>query len=378
MILPARLSDGPLVQSVGPDAASLVWYTTRASDDQLLVTIGGKETLWPAANEGTRHRVRLSGLSAGERYSYQIVVNGRPGRKGELATARPSGAAFEFLVFGDSGRGKPEQYRLAQDMAKVGADFIVHTGDVVYGAGERRKYGPRFFAPYADLIDHLCFWPSLGNHDAGKPSFGGDYMGVFELPENGPAGLPAERNYWFDYADARFVIVDSTLDEATLARTIAPWLEAVLSDPAVRWRFVVMHHPPYTCGSYQPDQRLIDALLPVFDRVRVDMVFTGHDHTYQRTRPMRGGQMATDGNGVVYVVSGAGGASLYDLQPVEQRPAYFAAADSSQYSFTHARIEGDVLTLRQIALGGAVIDTFNLRKSSAPPTSAPATIEPTP
>ncbi len=375
LILPARLDAGPMVQNVAADAASLVWYTTKASEDQLLVIIDGEETIWPAENEGTRHRVRLTGLAAGKSYAYQLAIDGEPGYEGAVATARSPGAAFEFLVFGDSGRGKPEQYRLAEDMARVGADFILHTGDVVYGAGERHKYNERFFAPYAHLLDRMPIWPSLGNHDAGEPNFGGDFMGVFDLPENGPPGLPVERNYWFDYADARFAIVDSTLDEAALAADVAPWLEAVLAEPSIRWRFVVLHHPPYTTGQYQPDQRLAATLLPVFDKLGVDAVFAGHDHNYQRTVPLYQGEPANDTRGTVYVVTGAGGASLYELQPAPQRPSYFAAADDTQYSFTHVRIEADRLLLRQIALGGAIIDTFEWSKppaSASSPASAPA------
>ena len=361
-LLPARLTDGPMIQNVTTDAASIIWYTSRNAIGQVAVTIAGQTRLLPSANEDTRHRLRLTGLSPATAYTYEIRVNGRTAHQGTLTTGKPRGARFSFIVFGDSGRGRVEQYNLAAEMSKLEADFILHTGDVVYGAGQRRDYPQRFFRPYADMLARTCFWPSLGNHDAGEPSFGGDYLGVFELPENGPPGLQPERNYWFDFADARIAIIDSNLTQDELAGQVAPWLTDVFADSQARWRFVVMHHPAYTSGKYEPDQRIISALSPIFEQSAVDIVFAGHDHNYQRTKPLRDGQQTAEGEGVVYVVTGAGGGGIYPLKPPDQRPGYFAAGDGENYSFTHVTIDGDTLILRQIALGGDELDRWQYTK----------------
>ena len=210
----------------------------------------------------------------------------------------------------------------------------------------------------------MCFWPCLGNHDIAEPDLGAPYLEVFELPENGPTGSTPERSYWFDYAAARIAVIDINLDEPQLRDVVAPWLTDVMSEPGPRWKFVSLHHPPYTGGAYQPDQRVQNALVPVFEAVGVDIVFAGHDHMYQRTAPIRAGEVVEEGAGVVYVVSGAGGALIYDALPPDQRPAYVIALNDEVHSFTRVNIDGDTLRLRQIAVDGEVIDDWTLRKHS--------------
>lgn len=360
-LLPGRWSDGPMLQDVSETAASLVWYTSKpVADQRLVIRVGAVERTMPVAHEETRHRVRVSGLQPGTTYAYRILTGERTWMSGEFATNKPRGQAFSFVVFGDSGRATAEQFALAAQMQRLTPDFLLHTGDLVYSAGERADFPERFFQPYRELLARVCFWPSLGNHDVSERTHGGDYLGVFELPENGPAELDVERHYWFDYADARFVIVDSNADASELEQRVAPWLSACFADARDRWRFVVFHHPPYTCGPHGPDERIQRALVPAMEAAGVHMVFSGHDHLYERTAPLRGGQPADDG--VVYIVSGAGGARLYEAAPAAERPSYFLAVNDHVHSFSHVAIEGEALTLRQIDVGGQVIDTWSCRR----------------
>ncbi|MFO0837032.1 MAG: metallophosphoesterase [Phycisphaerae bacterium] len=361
-ILPVYIAEGPLVQQADATSAAVVWFTSRAAQCELRYTLASGEQVAPAESSGRRNIARMKDLPAGVEVTYRITAGDATLVNATLRTNKPPGSAFSFIVFGDSGRGTTEQYRLARDMYAARPDFVLHTGDLVYPGGERYHYNARFFRPYEALLAEVAFWPSLGNHDVGEPSFGAAYLDVFELPRNGPSTQPPEQNYWFDYASARVAVIDSNLAEAELSSQIAPWLQTVMSAPGPSWRFVVFHHPPYTVGSHAPDVEIERAIVPVLEETNVDMVFCGHDHTFQRTLPMRGGQIAEDGHGVVYVVSGAGGAKLYELQPREKWPAYMAAANSRIHSFTHVSINGRTLRLKQIALGGAVIDDWPLER----------------
>jgi len=377
-ILPVRVLEGPMLQMTGPDAAVLVWYTTRPADCVVRLTAPDGQRTMGANAQGRRHRAWIGGLASDVAYTYQIEVSGR--RLADPLTFRTSPGPqqrYSFLVFGDSGRGTRAQYRLAGEMAglRPPPDFLVHTGDVVYEDGAREDYSERFFSPYQHLLPRINFWPCLGNHDLHDNGQAAAYREVFELPENGPAGLTPERNYWFDYANSRFAIVDSNLDEPTLRERVAPWLAEVLADTGPRWKFVVLHHPPFTGGQYQPDQRIQRALVPIIQAAGVDLVFSGHDHNYQRSYPLLDGRVVEPGRGVIYVVSGAGGASLYPAR--QPRPEFLAVIDDQHYSFTQVTIQGDELRLRQIALDGGTIDELTLRKSPVPAT-LPAGNDPTP
>ena len=373
-LLPVRIIEGPMLQMAGSDGVTLVWYTTRPAHCDVQVTVDGQIQTVAAVAEGRRHRVRLTGLAPGTPYPYEIrSADRRLTDDLVFQTNRVSGERFSFLVFGDSGRGTRAQYLLAEEMNRVEppADFLLHTGDLVYTDGARRRYEARFFAPYRRLLARVNFWPCLGNHDVNRSdttvphSEGGSaaaYEEVFEVPMNGPPGLPPKYNYWFDYATARVVVIDSNADEGVLRDQVAPWLQQVLADPAPRWRFVAFHHPPYTGGKYRGDLRIQRALVPAIEAASVDIVFNGHDHMYQRLRPLRGGQIVPDGEGVLYVITAAGGASLYT--PVAERPEYVAALNHLDFSFTQVSVAGDELTLRQIALDGHVIDESTLHKAA--------------
>jgi predicted phosphodiesterase len=373
-ILPVRIQEGPMVQLAAPDAVTLEWFTTRPVQCTVNVSGGGVERSAPAALTGTRNVARVTGLSPGTSYAYEVRA-GRRALTSDLAfqTVRPPDEPYTFIVFGDSGMGNRVQFLLAADMAnsQPPADFVLHTGDLVYKRGERRLYEERLFAPYRQLLARVNFWPCLGNHDVDKDDRAPGYEAVYELPANGPAGLPVGHNYWFDYSTCRVAVLDSNADEGTLRDRVAPWLIEVMADTAPRWRFVAFHHPPYTGGKYMPDERLQRALVPAIEAARVDVVFNGHDHNYQRTYPLQGGNVVGTGQGVVYVVTGAGGAELYPAR--QPRPAFIAALDDQHFSFTQVTIAGDELRLRQIALGGAVLDETSWRKSLGVPATSMAT-----
>lgn len=374
-ILPVRVYEGPLVQMTTEDGVTLVWYTTRPAECTVEVSGAGEQRRESAEADGTRNRVELAGLRAGTTYAYEVRAGGRPLTKGLVfETARTADEPFTFLVFGDSGRGTRAQYLLAAEMVQSlpPPNLVLHTGDVVYARPDRGRYEERFFTPYRPLLARVNFWPSLGNHDLDEEGSAAIYQGVFELPENGPPGLPEERNYWFDYGAGRFAILDSNMDEAVLREQVAPWLAEVMADPMVRWRFVVLHHPPYTGGKYAPDERIQRALVPTFEATGVDVVFSGHDHNYQRSHPLRGGQVVEVGTGVVYIVTGAGGAGLYSAR--QPRPEFVAAIDDQRHSFTQVMIDEDLLRLRQIAVGGDLLDEVAWHKHTAapPPLEEPA------
>ncbi len=375
-LLPARIREGPLVQMAGPDAVTLIWYTTRpVACGVLFVDPGRAERFVPAeatATDGYRYCVRLTGLTPGQRYPYRIRAGGRDLSAALLfETARVADEDLAFIVFGDSGRGSRAQYELAAAMLRTDppADFLLHTGDIIYPDGERAGYEARFFAPYRALLSRVAFWPCLGNHDV-NDNGGAAYRAVFEAPENGPPGLPPEHHYWFDYAAVRVAVVDTNVDEAVLRDRVAPWLREVLAAPGPRWRFVAFHHPPYTAGKYRPDERVQRTLVPVLEETGVDVVFNGHDHNFQRTHPLRGGQVVPAGSGVVYVVTGAGGARLYDVAPAP--PPYIADYADDRWSFTHVIVRGDELTLRQIGTDGVAFSRVTWRKTAAEPATPPA------
>jgi predicted phosphodiesterase len=379
-----------MVQIPEPETLIFSWKTTPYAELEGVLLTG------PDGNEGLalgrldQHGVlrasrqgTLKGLAPGAKSSYRIVHSGFLGRKIEVAgpfpvTAPvPKGQPFRFLVFGDSGTGNNAQCALAELMIEQRPDLVIHAGDLVYPTGAPEDYSDNFFRAYAGLVCSVPFMPSLGNHDCvtdkGRP-----LLDLFDLPRNGPEGIEAERNYWFDFGDARFVALDSnrTAKEAggvitvkQMKTVIAPWLRSVLCGCGARWRFVYFHHPFYT-GSTHPAQGgayMKEAYVEVFEDCGVDVVFCGHNHLYERTAPIKEDRIVADGGGAVYVTTGAGGARRYpeNLPP----PEYIRAYNDEALSFTRVDILADRLELRQIDDQGRMIDEYEIVK---PPTEQKA------
>lgn len=368
-VLPVYVVEGPLVQQPTDTAATLIWYTSRPVTCTLTVERAGANSLRFTTETATRHRVRVDGLDPETDHPYAIRVGQRTLATAALRTNTQPNHQYQFVVFGDSGKGTQAQYRLAREMAARSPDFLLHTGDLVYSDGARENYRYRFFLPYRDMLEQVGFWPCLGNHDVTDSI--DPYVEVFELPENGPAAAPPETNYWFDYANARIAVLDSNVSEEMLATVAAPWLAAVFADCPAQWRFVSLHHPPYTGGAHAPDLSVRQTLGPVFEAAHVDIVFCGHDHLYQRLAPLRGGEIVDDAAGVRYIVTGAGGARLYkpDAKP---RPPYVEMLHHEQHSFTFVSINGSALTLQQVGVDGTILDRWSRDKAPVPATQPSA------
>ncbi len=346
---PVRLVRGPYLQAASETGVRILWSTDRRAGTRVDFGTAGYDTQVAAPAPVTRHEIALAGLQPGTRYRYRVVSAGQPLHESTFTTNKAAGEPFRFAVFGDSGSGNTRQWTLAARVASAAPDFVLHTGDVVYPRGEQKHYDARFFRPYAWLLAHVPIWPVLGNHDV-MVAGGRAFLDNFVLPRNGPAGVGPERNYSFDYADAHVAAVDTDLDEATLRDRVAPWLRRDMAASGKRWRFVFFHHPPYSSGPHGENRRVQRALVPALTAAGVDVVFNGHDHAYERIQPQ---------NGVVYVVTGAGGNGLY---PRKQTHAYTARFYNRAYSYTLVDVSGPRLRLRQITAGGQTVDEITWDK----------------
>ncbi|MCA9245194.1 MAG: metallophosphoesterase [Phycisphaerales bacterium] len=364
-ILPLSVAEGPLIQNVGGASAKIVWFLSRDDDCRIDIDAAdGDEAPSVEIESHGRRRVARIGDIPLAGVTYHIRAGDRELATGTVRPAPSGDSPLRVLVFGDSGEGTPAQYALGRRMAMSDPDLVVHTGDIVYPDGARGDYRRKFFLPYAPLLAGTSFWPCLGNHDV-SDKVGAAYDDVFDVPLNGPDDLPPKHNYWFDFGPVRFVVLDSNVDEETLEKRVAPWLSNVfMTCSPDQWRFVVFHHAPFTTWGTHPNQNSLKirrALIPAIEAAGVDIVFSGHEHMYLRTLPMRGETPATDG--VTYIISGAGGGRLYDSAPEEQWPAWLAKWHNTAHSFTLIDIDGHELRLSQQDAEGHVIDEWSTRRS---------------
>jgi 3',5'-cyclic AMP phosphodiesterase CpdA len=311
---------GPALAKVGPDVATVQWTTSPPS-------AGAVEWgLTPALGETTAptrvaslHEVEIAGLLPNQVYHYRLLAEGAPASPVfTFKTAEtPALSSFRFALFGDSGSGNANQDGVATLLGELDPDLVFIAGDVIYPAGAASSMDERYFVPYASLLPERPFYLAPGNHDY-DTDCAQPYLDAFCLPTSEPGG---ERYYSFDRGTVHFVCVDSeTVDnlpsgcspDPAFAAQLA-WLDADLAASTALWKIVVFHRSPYSYSNHGNDSNIQEFVVPILEARGVDLVFTGHDHCYQRFPQMLGGAPAV--GGVRYIVAGTGGSSLYPISP---------------------------------------------------------------
>jgi acid phosphatase type 7 len=343
----------PYVQGVTAYSAVICWVSEHPGSGVVeygkTPELGRKET---DPRVRRRHVVALAGLDPCSTYHYRVGGVGESSSKGSLRTA-PVGedSRFRFAVVGDSGSGGKGQLAVAALLGCLEPDLVLHTGDVVYPAGQERHYNRRFFAPYRNLIKTVPVFPVLGNHDVMRGD-GTAFLENFHPTLESPRG--SKRYYSFDWGNTHFVALDSELyhgDRGSDPERQKDFLEQDLAASRKRWKIAFLHRSPYGSSRHGGDGRVREDLEPLFARHAVDLVFSGHDHVYERTVPIRG---------VTYVVSGGGGRRLY--------PAGNGELTASSVSAHHAvlvRVSGGRLLLEAVEVGGKVVDRLELLKHTS-------------
>jgi tartrate-resistant acid phosphatase type 5 len=259
---------------------------------------------------------------------------------------------LRFAVIGDYGRaGRPER-AVAHLVAQWHPDIILTTGDNDYPAGDATtldqnigQYYHAFIAPYHNQLGTGAtvnrFFPALGNHDwytaGAKP-----YVNYFTLPGN-------ERYYTFSRGPVQFFALDSDSHEPDGIMSDSPqgqWLQRQLQASHACWKIAYFHHPPYSSGTTHGSSAWMQW---PFRQWGVDAVLSGHEHNYERLEV----------DGLLYVVNGAGGSSLYPFGPPLAGSQVRYNAD---YGALFVEASSSRLTFQFVTQTGQVVDAYQRQK----------------
>jgi 3',5'-cyclic AMP phosphodiesterase CpdA len=221
-------------------------------------------------------------------------------------------------------------------------DFVLHTGDLVQDGSDTEQW-PIFFDIEKELLRRTVFFPSLGNHERNNPQ----YYEFFDV---------RTPYYSFNWGQAHIVVVNSDVGNITADEREAywkrqtQWLEEDLArSQKAEFRFAVFHHPPYTAmarrQSGSPRSR---EWLPLFEKYKVQAVFNGHDHNYQRHVK----------NGVQYITTGGGGAPLY---PVDKPIPGLTEKLLSVEHIVDVTVTPGSARIEAVALDGSSIEVVELK-----------------
>jgi hypothetical protein len=252
-----------------------------------------------------------------------------------------------FAVIGDSGTGGEPQYRVGERLAEAHQrfpfDVVLMLGDNIYGADRAPDMERKFTRPYQALLAAgVTFRAALGNHDDPRQRF------------FAPFHMDGRRYYTYrcSHDSVRFFALDSNY----MTPEQVAWLDDALGGATERWKIAYFHHPIYSTGAtHGSDVGLRKTLEPLFQAHGVDVVWSGHEHFYERLRPQ---------HGIQYFI--AGGAGKLNRDDIGRDPALFAKGYDQGHHFVLVEIAGDALFFQAISEDGVTIDAGTIRRRPGP------------
>jgi predicted phosphodiesterase len=380
-----------------------------------------------------RYVAKLNDLPFDSDVHYRVMLRGTVVREATFRTRATADKPIRFALVGDMVNGKTAQNAIARRIASERPDFMLALGDIVYPSGRVNQYMHFFWKTYnepgeggeAPFMATVPIYPVLGNHDvAAKHPLIPDALGAyyfFAPPKNGPGDGPwntplgADKTaaakfraanadsyphlsaYSFDYGPAHVTVLDSNQSSNVDAPKLRAWVEADLKGSKAPWKFVCFHNPSFSSSGQHYNEQAVRLWHPLFEAAGVDMVFTGHVHNYQRTVPLKfapaspkrdkkgrvdgtftldrafDGESNTRPRGIIHVVAGGGGATLYGPGLDKTAPLlkkehgdnyadYTARMVADRHSYVAIDLTSEKLTLRATDVDGKPIETITVTK----------------
>jgi len=436
------------------ESLELLWHVADVNADWNVEQSADGKTAWKKTLAPVYTRVAVSGIDPhrvynakftslvpGSIFSYRVLKDNKVVFTAQAKAPKSAAQAYRFIAFGDIGAETPDQKLLALRAYEAKPDLAVVPGDIVYENGLISEYRSKFWNIYnndspgaegAPIMRMVPFAASPGNHDTenhdlDKYPDGLAYFMFWRQPLNGPAGAegsasvpkltgaekninafkvaagdsyPKMTNYSFNYGNTHWLVLDSNPYVDWTNKELTDWITKDLASAKdATWHFVFFHHPGFSSSHEHFEQQHMRLLSPLFEAGKVDVVFNGHVHNYQRSYPLtfvpykksvlllggkdnatvRGrivtgdwkldkhfdGKTNTVPKGIVYIVTGAGGQELYNPEQNDDPDSwqkYTYKFLSTVHSLTLADVNGKSLTIKQISADGKEIDAFTITK----------------
>ena len=443
-----------LGKKASPTSIQLLWHVPVSNNDVWLAEYKNTgETDWKRSEGQTFtivavgniapfsvYSTSFTSLKPGTLFQYRVSKNGQVIFSSEGKALKLPEQSYRIAISGDMGAGNNTARKIAFEIYKTKPDLLTIAGDIVYNRGLISEYKTKFWPVYnkdeadtlgAPLMRSIPFVAAVGNHDALTRDLNAypdalAYYHFWDQPLNGPVSkeggaivpvlngsdankkafydgagdkYPRMTNFSFDYGNAHWTVVDSDpyvdWNDSTLRDWVAKDLAAASN---ATWRFVLFHHPGFNSSRAHYEQQQMRLIAPILEKGKVDIVFAGHVHNYQRTYPMTfvpdnlgnqlvagannvrigktvngrwtldkefNGKKKTTPNGVIYIITGAGGQGLYNPEQTKDRDSWQGFTkkfESRVHSFTVMDVNGSTLLLRQLDINGKEVDRVKITK----------------
>jgi predicted phosphodiesterase len=335
------------------------------------------------------------------------IAAGTPGQRAIAYQVQQNKPDFVFVT-GDIvySRGRISEYRekffpvytAAQPSLETGGNLLANT--LWIAAPGNHDTATFDVEKYPDAQAYYQYWrlprngPALSFPGANVPRLTGPQSDIDAIVAATNGNFPRQSMYSFDYGNAHWTVLDMNQFVDWTDQALRDWVLRDLQSAAnAQWRFVALHQPGFNSSKAHFNEQQMRLLADVFEQGKADVVWAGHVHNYQRSFPMKfvvqkqpdgkfmalnrnvagnwqldksfDGLKQTRPNGVIYIVTGAGGAGLYNPEQENQADSWQPFTDkfiARVHSFTSVEIDGKHMLIRQMSQDGKVLDRFEVTK----------------
>ena len=303
------------------------------------------------------HQFNFTGLEPNTIYHYKInssmcntyFMNRDYSFKTAPTETNPS---FTFTVTGDTRPdvfGYSAQKLIMRKMIETNPDFMLNVGDIVLSPA-RDDHWERFFdcITINDYASTHPYMVSIGNHETFEYNVdnGLNFEKYMFYPNN-------DFYYAFNYSNTCFFSLDvkteSLLNNPYTTQATVDWVNQTLfnanASSDINWIIGYWHYPPYSSSETYPE--IVEKIVPLLELYKVDLVFCGHHHYYERLNV----------KGIPYIITGGGGA---ELEPLVAQHHEGSILIRSIYEFCHVSIDDMQLSMKAIDQSGIQFDGLTL------------------
>ncbi len=245
-----------------------------------------------------------------------------------------------IIIYGDSRTNDSIHKKIVENILNINPVAIMFTGDMVANGSDLVQW-KTFKSIALDKFSEykINFYSSLGNHEGDGKS----YLEILNLPGN-------ERFFTVKELNINFIILDNTSDMSENSEQYKFLVDELKKIDKTKINVIIMHYPVFNSGRHSGHNELKNLLHPLFKEYGIDIVFSGHDHNYEKLYK----------DGVYYIITGGGGAPLYDLKKKDENSLLFI----KEYHFCKLYFTENVLNIEVIDINSKVIDNFSINKSN--------------
>jgi hypothetical protein len=314
--------------------------------------------------DANQHSCVLTGINPGKKYLYRVGFEGNKSEWFEFGLPGNDAGRFSFVYFGDPQTDIKSQWsRVVRKAYNTVPDcsFMLYGGDIINRAGRDIEWDEWFEAGsfiFASVPQVL----TPGNHDYNDLKIDPHWNYQFTQPGNGPKEVKGTC-FFIDYKNLKIVSIDSAVESeledenGAALKSQKFWLDSILTINTKKWVIVTTHLPFYSPKESRDNPQIRKNFQPILEKHKVDLVLTGHDHSYARGTASDNAAVKPE---VMYVVS-VSGPKLYE--PGDKSWMQFKGGNLQLFQVI--TIDGDKLDFKAYTAGGVLFDQFAIKKNKS-------------